>query len=254
MEHASLYQGKIEVNDNELVDFEIGLVELPSQRRLVCDFLDRMYGWRGYKGKANPHERQDSFTFAVSIGSEIVATLTLNMDSAQGLAAEATFGDVLDSVRREPGARLCELARFASQPSVNSKHLLACLFHTIFIFGAERFGCTDLFIEVNPRHVRFYETMLGFRKCGYLRTNEAVAAPSQLMRLKVEDIGRNIESRARSNCEKSARSLYPLFLPAGEQNQVRYRLKQRHQATLAAAARAGAAMQTQQGPTFYRSA
>ena len=36
------------------------------------------------------------------------------------------------------------------------------LFHIAYIFARRMHDRTDLLIEVNPRHVRFYERMLGF--------------------------------------------------------------------------------------------
>jgi hypothetical protein len=202
-------------------EYDIHVVSTIGQRNLACELLNRMYGWRGY-GTNHSLCPDDHFsTFAATVNDEIVATLTLTVDSAEGLAVEQTFGDVIEEARAVAGSRLCELTKFASQPSVDSKHLLAHLFHTIFIYGSERHGCTDLFIEVNPRHIRFYETMLGFARIGELRVNEAVNAPSQLMRLKVADIARYIDLYAGFEETKAARSLYPFFFSRDEEEKVR---------------------------------
>ena len=77
------------------------------------------------------------------------------------------------------------------------------------------YECTDLFIEVNPRHVRFYEAMLGFKRVGQARTNENVGAPAQLMWLNVSQIGRYID-RDGGNAGRSARSLYNHFFSTKE--------------------------------------
>jgi hypothetical protein len=189
-----------------------------------------MYGWRGYGANHKICSNNHSATFAATVGDEIVATLTLTVDSGAGLAIEHTFGDVIEKARAATGSRLCELTKFASQPSNDSKHLLASLFHTIFIYGTERHGCTDLFIEVNPRHVRFYELMLGFERVGKPRINEAVDAPSQLMRLKVADIGRYIDLYAGCENVPGVRSLYPFFLSREEEERVRLKLSEGHPA------------------------
>jgi hypothetical protein len=100
---------------------------------------------------------------------------------------------------------------------------MASLFQFIYIYGTRCFDCTDLFIEVNPRHVRFYEVMLGFGRVGPLKTNSTVDAPSQLMRLKVSDIRRYIDSYA--GCEQqTGRSLYPHFFELAEEKQVEDRI------------------------------
>jgi hypothetical protein len=94
---------------------------------------------------------------------------------------------------------------------------MATLFHIVFVYGQRSYGCTDLFIEVNPRHVRFYEKMLGFERVGSLKENESVAAPAQLMWLKVATIREQINISAGRAGRTNARSLYPLFFsPADE--------------------------------------
>ena len=214
-------------------EYDIHVVGTTGQRNLACELLNRMYGWRGYGANHSLCPNGYSSTFAADTNGEIVATLTLTVDSPAGLAAERTFGDIIGNARAAPGAKLCELTKFASLPSIDSKHLLASLFHTIFIYGTERHGCTDLFIEVNPRHVRFYEVMLGFGRVGDLRTNKAVDAPSQLMRLKVADIARFIELYA--GCEKggAVRSLDPFFFSRDEEARVRSKVAQSLVATSA---------------------
>jgi hypothetical protein len=88
------------------------------------------------------------------------------------------------------------------------------------IYGTTHTDCTDLFIEVNPRHVRFYEVMLGFQGVGAERVNASVGAPSRLLRLKVDTIRRNIREMA-GHLVQNARSLYPYFFPPEEERQVR---------------------------------
>ena len=85
------------------------------------------------------------------------------------------------------------------------------------------YDCTDLFIEVNPRHRRYYEVMLGFRRIGGPRTNDAVGAPAQLMWLNVADIRRHIDRAAGESCNQ-ARSLYPHFFSAREEQGIYGRL------------------------------
>jgi hypothetical protein len=92
---------------------------------------------------------------------------------------------------------------------------LAALFHLIFIYGSMHYDCTDLFIEVNPRHRRFYEVMLAFKPVGEPRTNTKVNAPSQLMWVNVGNIARLIERHAGDEA-KASRSLYAHFFSAKE--------------------------------------
>ena len=68
---------------------------------------------------------------------------------------------------------------------------------------------------MNPRHVRFYEAMLGFRRVGEMKTNSEVGAPSQLIWRNVGDIRRQIDKHA--GTRESSRSLYAHFFSAKEE-------------------------------------
>jgi hypothetical protein len=176
--------------------------------------LNRMYSWRGYGREHKLPTAPNCVTFTASAGEDVIGTLTLTVDSAAGLAADRTFADEIAKFRQAPGAKLCELTKFAFDTSSPARPRLAALFHIIFIYGSMHYACTDLFIEVNPRHARFYELMLGFTPVGAARTNANVNAPSQLMWLNVGDIRRQIDQYAG---RRESRSLYAHFFSAKEE-------------------------------------
>ena len=211
-----LFEGAIEDAGVAARGFAITLAASAEQRDAACDLVNRKYGWRGYGSDHQLNDGAGCTTFGAVVGDEMVGTLSLTVDSPARLAADSTFADLLDEVRGAAGTRLCELTKFAMAEKAMPMHVLASLFHTIFIFGTGRYDCTDLLIEVNPRHIRFYEAMLEFERLGGLRVNRSVGAPSQLMRLKVADIGRNIQLYAGSKA-RSRRSLYPYFLTAAQE-------------------------------------
>jgi hypothetical protein len=159
-------------------------------------------------------------TFTAEVDQDVVGTITLATDSRQGLAADRTFRQELDAYRALPGAKICELTKFAFESTIQSKELMAALFHTVFVYGYRTHGCTDLFIEVNPRHVRFYEAMLGFKRIGALKNNDSVAAPAQLMWLKVSAIRQNIDQLACDSDRRNTRSLYPFFFSPTEESSI----------------------------------
>jgi hypothetical protein len=220
-EEISLHRGLIPAPGvDSAKKLTIDLVSATGQRALICQLINRMYGWRGYGSDHQLIVKEGISTFAATVDDEVVGTLTLAVDGKDGLTADKTFPLEVRRARETPGARLCELTKFACQPTENSRDLLGALFHTIFIFGTRLYDCTDLFIEVNPRHVRFYEQMLGFARVGPLRTNTAVDAPSQLMCLPVAEIGRLIDLYAGSDRYNGARTLYPNFLSSAEASEV----------------------------------
>lgn len=191
----------------------IRLADCDGQRNRANMLLNRLYSWRGYGSDHALPTAADCVTFTATSGDDVIGTLTLNVDSPAGLTADRTFAAEIGKFRQAPGAKLCELTRFAFDTSSPARPRLGALFHVIFIYGSVHYDCTDLFIEVNPRHARFYEMMLGFARVGGVRTNPSVKAPSQLMWLNVGDIRRQIDRHA----GKSSRSLYAHFFSAKEE-------------------------------------
>lgn len=201
----------------------VRLADCDGERSKANMLIDRMYSWRGYGKGHTVAVEPNAVTFTATSGGELIGTLTLTVDSKAGLATDHTFGDELDRFRQGPGARLCELTKFAFDASTPARPRLAGLFHIIFIYGTMRYACTDLFIEVNPRHARFYQAMLGFTCIGETRMNEAVAAPSRLMWLNVAEIRRRIGDRA-GTTDTGDRSLYTHFFSRKEEEGIYGRL------------------------------
>ena len=65
--------------------------------------------------------------------------------------------------------------------------MLASLFNLAYARRARRLhGVTDVFIEVNPRHVAFYSRVLGFVVAAGESFCERVRAPSVLLHVEME--------------------------------------------------------------------
>jgi len=204
----------------------VRLVETKEKVQAACDLINDRYAWRGYGASHRLPTGPDHVTFTAEIDDQVVGTITLAVDLGQGLAVDKTFRGELDRYRALPGKILCELTQFAFSPFVQSRELMAALFHIVFVYGHRTFHCSDLFIEVNPRHVRFYEAMLGFQRVGSVGLNEKVSAPAQLMRLEVAMIRERIDRAAGERCRADARSLYPFFFSPKEEEGIYSRLAQ----------------------------
>ncbi len=206
----------------------VRLADCDGLRSQASILVNRMYAWRGYGDDHYLGAGDHRVTFTASADEEIIGTLTLTVDTQEGLSTDATFKRELDAFRKIPGSKICELTKFAVDPATKSPAVLAALFHVIFIYGMQRFDCTDLFIEVHPRHVRFYEAMLGFERVGPAKIDATVAwwptdTPVQLMRLKISDIRLQIDRHA-GQSEKSGRSLYPHFFSPDEEKGIAARV------------------------------
>ncbi|MEN2786463.1 acetyltransferase [Sphingomonas qilianensis] len=187
------------------------LAESSDQRNSATELVNHMYARRGYGGNHSIPQTSLHTTFTARTATRTIGTITLAIDSAAGLAADTIFRAEIDAFRQVPGAKVCELTKLAFDTEAPSKPLLAAMFHVIFIYGQRRHDCTDLFIEVNPRHTRFYEVMLGFERVGTLKTNASVAAPAQLLRLEIKKIHAALDGRQGCGENRRSRSLYPYF-------------------------------------------
>jgi hypothetical protein len=174
--------------------FAIQLANSPDALATASAILSRAYATAGYGEQHAVMMGAYRAPFVACSAGEIVGTLTLTADSDEVLSFERTFPDIVARLR-SGGANLCELTQFAFD-IIAPKPLLAALFATIFDYGSRRFDCTDLVIEVNPSHRRFYERQLGFEQIGPERINAKVGAPSVPLALQMTDIVQQIASRA----------------------------------------------------------
>jgi hypothetical protein len=188
-----------------------------SAKNLIND----RYGWRGYGTDHEIPIGAHHTTFVAEVDQRVIGTITLGVDAGNGLAIDSTFADVTNQFREKPGTRICELTKLAFDCSIRSKEVMAGLFHLAFMYGTSTSDCTDLFIEVNPRHTRFYEMMLGFCGVGLARINESVEAKAQLMRLEVDAIRRNICEMAGKLGAGLGHSLYPYFFSPDDERRIR---------------------------------
>ena len=139
--------------------------------------------------------RRRRITLSALHEGRVVATLTVGLDGTGGLSVEGVYPDTVDAVR-SPERRLCEFTKFAVDEEVRSPALLGAIFHVACMFALQIHDCTDALIEVNPRHVRFYERMLGFTRAAEQRLDPSVNAPAVLMRLDLQHSAREIDRLA----------------------------------------------------------
>lgn len=169
--------------------YDIRPARTPKQHGLANSLVRRMYAWRGYRTEAHrqPLDDPNRVTLAAWQYDEVVATLTLRRDSPGGLLADAHYGDVLEGLRR-PDRVVCEVSRLAIDPDFSSRELLHRLFSAALDYGREHFSVSDAVMEVNPRHVRYYERCLGFQQIGGVRQCLRVDAPAILLHQEIEEI------------------------------------------------------------------
>lgn len=225
---GALNAGVVTTRDEDAIvernGFAIRLADTPHQHRMANALIERMYAWRGYRREGAPPAMTDvaRTTLLVCREARSIGTLTLHIDSERGLLADGLYRREIDAYRRK-GAHVCELTGFAFDLRAGSRELLAALFHLLYIAGHRLYRVSDVFIEVNPRHIGFYQSQLGFRQAGENRMCHRVEAPATLLHARIDYIEGQI-ARLAGKHWLNRRSLYPYFFAAPEEERLGRRL------------------------------
>lgn len=189
--------------------FKIRLASSDSRRQSASMLIEKRYASRGYQTRALEDDPQ-RITVLVFMEEKIVGTTTLGLDGPAGLMADSIYKEEIDTLRAE-GRSVCELTKLAIDDKyVDSKHIVAVLFHLCKIYGQNIHQATDFIIEINPRHASFYKKLLGFEDFGSEKLCPRVNAPAVLLRLSLQYAEEQIARFG--GMQKSAvgvRSLYP---------------------------------------------
>ena len=191
--------------------FRIRVADKAGWRSRASSLIERRYAWRGYSASPLEGHTSGQVTLCACVDEATVATITASLDSRDGLYVGRLYPDEVGQLQAQ-GRKLCEFTKLAVDESVRSQAILGAIFHVACIYVINLHRCTDVLIEVNPRHVRFYERMLGFRRVAEERLDPVVNAPAVLMRLdlahcasEIARLGGQRRSRGRE------RSFYPYF-------------------------------------------
>jgi N-acyl amino acid synthase FeeM len=170
--------------------------EIEAAHGLVC----RRYRWRGYvidlpEDRGADESPRREITFVAAMGGGTIGTCTLGLDGPHGLRADASYGEVIQKAR-DAGRRVGEITRLAVD-SAESKPVLASLFNLAYVAGKAIDDVTDVFIEVNPRHVLFYTRMLGFTVAAAETFCERARAPAILLHVEMDALAGRLDELAR---------------------------------------------------------
>lgn len=206
--------------------FKIRLADSHGRREAAGLLVKRRYAWRGYEVGTTQGVHPNRITLSASNREGVVATIAVGLDSVAGLFVDKLYGSEVDSIRARAQRKVCEFTKLAIEASVRSKPVLAALFHIAYIHARRINRCTDLVVEVNPRHVTFYERMLGFAICGGEKLDSRVGAPAVLLQLELAHAEREIaEIGGHPELAGTRRSLYPYFFAPTEELAIERRLR-----------------------------
>jgi len=207
--------------------FKIRLANNHGHRMSASFLVQQRYAWRGYDVGVISGMQPNRITLSAYDQDDAVATISVGLDSVLGLFVDKLYREEVDQIRASRLRKVCEFTKLAIDGSVRSKTVLAALFHIAYIYARRINRCTDLLVEVNPRHVLFYRHMLGFSDCGPERLDPRVKAPAVLLRLKLAYAQRQIAKMGgRTELALKKRSLYPFFFSEHEEMGIEKRLRE----------------------------
>lgn len=157
----------------------------------------------------------------------IAGTVTLVFDNYSKLPAEKIYKEELNILRNQEG-RIVEISRLVIDPQYrNAKEILVLLFNYLYIYAyfVENYNC--LAIEVNPRHVAYYQELLHFRTIGAEKPCPLVkGAPAILMYVPLRHMQEEVVRLSKNVVdEKNNRSLYKYLLKPEQQRLVSHYLE-----------------------------
>ena len=202
----------LETTDEFGTSFKVKVTRGPGCRERANSLMRRRYVWRGYATGPLNHERAGRITFSAYAGDVTLGTITAALDAQKGLFVERLYPEEVRKLRSQ-GRKLCEFTELAIDETFQTRSVLGSIFHVAALFVMDINRCTDVLVEVNPRHSRFYQRMLGFTQFAELRLDKQVEAPAVLLRL---DLQHCVQEMARLGGRRSSvpgtRSFYPYLL------------------------------------------
>ena len=219
-EHADTYN--ISLSQQE---FKIRLANSEGRRESASLLIKKMYNWRGYDTAGLNEESPNRITLMADTNGVSIGTLTIGLDSPNGLLVDQLYHDEIETLR-SAGAAVCEFTKLAVDEALQSKQVLAALFQLAYIYAHRIHGASDVVIEVNPRHVIFYRRMLGFEPLGETRMCPRVHAPAVLLHLSMAYASDQIARYGGHFVDiPGVRSVYPYFLSAKDEDGISERLQ-----------------------------
>ncbi|MFZ6677222.1 N-acyl amino acid synthase FeeM domain-containing protein [Undibacterium sp. Tian12W] len=210
--------------DKQIPGFKVKLVNTRNDRETIDMLVNERFSSRGY---AHPEASKagNILSLQATIENRVVGTLSVQFDAGEGLPLDKLYQFELDSLRRR-GGKLCQFTKLAIEKEVKSRSVLASLFHLAEIWALRVRQYNYICIEVNPRHVAFYQRMLKFTVLSDVRDNQQVQAPSVLLGIDLHYVARMIEIfGGKPELADTERSFYPYLFSHEEEARLADRMQ-----------------------------
>ena len=204
-------------------EFKVRLANTDDRRKSASLLIQKMYSWRGYDSPDLMHDPY-KITLVAYQGDSVAGTLTLGLDSPQGMVVDQLYKAEADKLRAE-GRRICDVTKLAVDQDIKSKSVLGALFHLSVIYGRNIHNATDFLIEVNPRHALFYQRMIGFVPWGEERLCSRVNAPAVLLKLDLAYADEQVKKYGGLGASaQGVKSIYPYWFSKEDELGITQRL------------------------------
>ncbi|MHB1287495.1 MAG: N-acyl amino acid synthase FeeM domain-containing protein [Leptospirales bacterium] len=207
--------------------FWIRLADTAERREKAALLVDQMYARKGYDHENIIHNTPHTITLiSYARDGDVIGTITIGIDSKEeGLLADEGYREELDKLRAQ-GKKISEFNGLAIDSSVQSKLVVARLFHIAMLYPWGIFGHSDLVIEVTPVHARFYRRMLGFEQIGLERICPRVNTKGVLLHLSLDWASERIDAvGGLGDKAVDDKTLYPYFFGKADAVGILGRLK-----------------------------
>jgi hypothetical protein len=215
-------------------EFTIKIANTLEERESAFRLAYQVYLEKGYiKNNANewmiqPYDANpETITLIVQDDQkQIAGTITLVFSESTKLPAERIYSDEIASLKAKSD-KMVEISRLAINPEYrNSKEVMQLLINYLMIYSSYVKNYTSLVIQVNPRHVCYYKTLLKFDEIGTEKACPSVQnAPAILLHLPLSRCHAEIMRYSNAAIgEKRDRSLYQYFLKHEQENLVAHYL------------------------------
>ncbi|WP_235731749.1 N-acyl amino acid synthase FeeM domain-containing protein [Fundidesulfovibrio putealis] len=193
----------IRIRRSALLDAKLETLDRPSIK--IAETLDEyiqaftvlhdVYLASGYISAPAPygfsfglhHLLPKSCVFVFKSYLTVLSTMSYIPDTHRfGLPMDDLYKPELDSLR-DAGRKVVELGSLATLPQRRMQNLIVFLAKAIFRYALST-KADDLCIMVNPKHVRFYESIFLFEPFGEERHYEKVNAPAVALRVNMQKI------------------------------------------------------------------
>ena len=172
----------------------------------------------------------DTCVININDGKDIVASITLNFQDHCRLPCQELYPNEIAPLI-EQRKRLVEITRLVIKENHrHSNYLLAQLFQATYIYAFQIKNITELVIEVNPRHVGFYQKLLGFSILGGEKSCERVNnAPALLLHLDLNFIYENLQKFYKNNLNVASKfKFFKYAIAEDKANSLRIEFKRSH--------------------------